>query len=94
MMAINEYVELAITQMCDWFLQGMSPIHLGVWVNLLLVADVDTAEEHYHAHEFLDATVQPKPIYISPNEVYAMHSFLLKNLDGLVRIFAQLTTRD
>ncbi|CAG7849424.1 Ras GTPase-activating-like protein IQGAP1 [Serendipita indica DSM 11827] len=68
MMAINEYVELAIQQMSEWFLQ---------------VADVDTAEEHYHAHEFLDATVQPKPIYISPNEVYAMHNILLKNLDGL-----------
>ncbi|KAG8822729.1 hypothetical protein FRC17_009483, partial [Serendipita sp. 399] len=68
MQSINTFVESAIRRMNDWFLE---------------VANVDTAESYYHAHEFLDATVQPKPIYISPNEVYAMHSLLLKNLDGL-----------
>lgn len=49
------------------------------------VADVPDAETHYHAHEFLDVTVQPKPIYISPNEVYGMHALLSKYLDKLVR---------
>ena len=49
------------------------------------MADVPDAETHYHAHEFLDVTVQPKPIYISPNEVYSMHSMLTNNLDHLVR---------
>ena len=44
------------------------------------------AEEQYHAHEFLDATVQPKPIYISPNEVYSMHGLLAQHLDQLVRL--------
>jgi hypothetical protein len=48
------------------------------------VANVPDAESEYHAHEFLDATVQPKPIYISPNEVYAMHGLLSKHLDDLV----------
>lgn len=27
--------------------------------------------------------MQPKPIYISPNEIYAMHSLLSQNLDRL-----------
>lgn len=50
----------------------------------IAVANVPDAESQYHAHEFLDATVQPKPIYISPNEVYAMHGLLSHHLDGLV----------
>ena len=51
-----------------------------------LVANVPDAESQFHAHEFLDATVQPKPIYISPNEIYTMHELISKHLDGLVRI--------
>lgn len=59
---INECVHTLITQMTNWLVR--------------MVADVPDAESHYHAHEFLDATVQPKPIYISPNEVYGMHTLL------------------
>ncbi|KAI0068683.1 hypothetical protein BV25DRAFT_1792222 [Artomyces pyxidatus] len=66
---INEYVRKAIAQFTAWLLE---------------VADVPDAETQYHAHEFLDATVQPKPIYISPNEVYAMHGLLAQHLDRLV----------
>lgn len=65
---INEMVRRSITQMTTWMLQ---------------LADVPDAEAHYHAHEFLDATVQPKPIYISPNEVYAMHGLLSKYQDQI-----------
>lgn len=54
-------------------------------LNRALVADVPDAETQYHAHEFLDVTVQPKPIYISPNEVYAMHGLLAQHIDRLVR---------
>lgn len=50
---------------------------------IYLVADVQNAEAQYHANEFLDVAVQPKPIYISPNEVYSMHSFLQQHLDRL-----------
>src|SRR6266851_10083739 len=50
-----------------------------------VVADVPDAETQYHTHEFLDVTVQPKPIYISPNEVYAMHGLLAQHIDRLVR---------
>ena len=60
----------------------MYPIHTFNWV---LVADVPDAETQYHANEFLDVTVQPKPIYISPNEVYAMHGLLAQHIDHLVR---------
>ncbi|KAG1892471.1 ras GTPase-activating protein [Suillus subluteus] len=59
---INECVRTLIMQMTNWLVRT--------------VADVPDAESHYHAHEFLDATVQPKPIYISPNEVYGMHVLL------------------
>jgi hypothetical protein len=54
-----------------------------------VVADVPDAESHYHAHEFLDATVQPKPIYISPNEVYGMHALLSQYQEKLVGVFNQ-----
>ncbi|KAI0030222.1 hypothetical protein K488DRAFT_54701 [Vararia minispora EC-137] len=66
--AINEYVLKAIKQTSPWVLE---------------VANVSDLETQYHAHDFLDATVQPKPIYISPNEVYAMHGLLAQYLDKL-----------
>lgn len=47
------------------------------------VADVQDAEAQYNANEFLDVAVQPKPIYISPNEVYSMHSLLSQHLEVL-----------
>jgi Ras GTPase-activating-like protein IQGAP2/3 len=58
------------------------------WSHLILlftVADVPDAEVQFHAHEFLDATVQPKPIYISPNEIYTMHGLLSQYQNHLVR---------
>jgi Ras GTPase-activating-like protein IQGAP2/3 len=69
---INDYVAKAISQFTAWLLE---------------VADVPDAETQYHAHEFLDVTVQPRPIYISPNEVYAMHGLLAQHIDRLVRYF-------
>ncbi|PPQ77741.1 hypothetical protein CVT25_011176 [Psilocybe cyanescens] len=65
---INDFVRKAILQLSTWFSE---------------VADVPDAEAHFHAHEFMDATVQPKPIYISPNEIYTMHSLLLQHQDHL-----------
>lgn len=63
---INDYVLKAIAEISTWFIE---------------VADVPDAEVQFHAHEFLDATVQPKPIYISPNEIYTMHGLLSQHLD-------------
>lgn len=51
------------------------------------VANVPDVETQYHAHEFLDATVQPKPIEISPNEVYSVHRVLSEHLDYLVGVY-------
>ncbi|KAF8332668.1 uncharacterized protein EI90DRAFT_683028 [Cantharellus anzutake] len=65
---LNNYLQEAIPLVAAWF---------------LFVADVPDAEAHFHAHEFLDVTVQPKPIYISPNEIYAMHKLLAQHLDIL-----------
>ncbi|KAF8974759.1 hypothetical protein BDZ97DRAFT_1911911 [Flammula alnicola] len=47
------------------------------------VANVPDAEMQFHAHEFMDATVQPKPIYISPNEIYTTHSLLIQHQNFL-----------
>lgn len=47
------------------------------------MADVQDAETQYNANEFLDVAVQSKPIYISPNEVYSMHSLLSQHLEVL-----------
>ncbi|KIL70078.1 hypothetical protein M378DRAFT_156131 [Amanita muscaria Koide BX008] len=65
---INDFVHKSIAQMSTWFIE---------------VANVPDAESQFHAHEFMDATVQPKPIYISPNEIYTMHELISKHLDGL-----------
>ncbi|KAA1466483.1 hypothetical protein DENSPDRAFT_811527 [Dentipellis sp. KUC8613] len=63
---INDYVKKTTKRFSAWLME---------------VADVPDAETQYHAHKFLDATVQPKPIYISPNEVYAMHGLLAQHLN-------------
>ncbi|KAJ7890806.1 hypothetical protein B0H13DRAFT_2530496 [Mycena leptocephala] len=65
---INEFVRRAISEMTAWLLE---------------VANVPDAETQFHAHEFLDATVQPKPIYISPNEIYTIHGLLTQYQDHL-----------
>ncbi|KAJ2926418.1 hypothetical protein H1R20_g10677, partial [Candolleomyces eurysporus] len=65
---INEYVDIAIAQMSAWFLE---------------VANVPDAETQYHAHELLDVKVQPKPIYISPNEIYTLHTLLSRHQNQL-----------
>ncbi|TFK55685.1 ras GTPase-activating protein [Heliocybe sulcata] len=65
---VNEFVLTYAQKMTCWLLE---------------VANVPDAETQYHAHEFLDATVQPKPIYISPNEVYAMHTLLSEHLESI-----------
>ncbi|KAF9568918.1 hypothetical protein CPC08DRAFT_790400 [Agrocybe pediades] len=65
---INDFVRKSIQGLSQWFIE---------------VADVPDAEQQFHAHEFMDATVQPKPIYISPNEIYTMHSLLLQHVNVL-----------
>lgn len=52
----------------------------------LPVANVPDAETTFHAHEFLDATVPPKPIYISPNEIYSMHALIVQHLSEVVSL--------
>ncbi|KAG8975006.1 hypothetical protein FRB90_009666, partial [Tulasnella sp. 427] len=65
---LNSYLSEAIPQWTNWLIE---------------VADVPEANVHFHASEFMDATVQPKPIYITPNEVYGMHSTLVDHLPHL-----------
>jgi Ras GTPase-activating-like protein IQGAP2/3 len=31
----------------------------------------------------MDAALQPKPVYITPNEIYGMHSLLTQHLDHI-----------
>ncbi|TFK87060.1 hypothetical protein K466DRAFT_576027 [Polyporus arcularius HHB13444] len=65
---VNDYVRKTIVTISTWLLE---------------VANVPDAETEFHAHEFLDATIQPRPIWISPNEVYSMHRLLSQYLDHL-----------
>ena len=53
-------------------------------MTLAIVANVPDAEAQYQAHEFMDATTQPKSIWISPNEVYLTHALLSQHIDSLV----------
>ena len=91
---INDYVTKAISQFTAWLLEGgySASVYEIMQLNGLPVADVPDAETQYHAHEFLDVTVQPKPIYISPNEVYAMHGLLAQHIAHLVRYFSLVHT--
>jgi len=85
-MPINDFVGEASGRMCAWLLEGViNSLFFRKMILILAVADVPDAESYFYAHEFLDVTVQPKPIYISPNEVYTMHGLLLQHLKFLVR---------
>ncbi|CAE6396286.1 unnamed protein product [Rhizoctonia solani] len=66
LISMNAFVAENIPPMAAWFLE---------------VANVADAETEYHAHEFIDVTLQPKPVYISPNEIYAMHGILTQNVE-------------
>lgn len=83
--SVNAFVATNIPIMATWFFEGIVRL-LSLWLLLMgfLVAEVADAETEYHAHEFLDVTVQPKPVYISPNEIYAMHGILTQNVDRVV----------
>jgi Ras GTPase-activating-like protein IQGAP2/3 len=83
---INDFVRKAIVQMSAWLFERTScnPDARRKVYNVSIVAEVPDAETQFHAHEFLDVTVQPKPIYISPNEVYTMHGLLSQHQQYLV----------
>ncbi|PWN48300.1 hypothetical protein IE53DRAFT_203326 [Violaceomyces palustris] len=66
---LNEYVSQASERFTKW---------------LYAIVDCPDAEMQFSADEFLDHTVQQKPvIYISPNEIYSMHLLLSAQLDHL-----------
>jgi Ras GTPase-activating-like protein IQGAP2/3 len=66
---LNEYINLCTHRFQDWFFQ---------------VLDVPDAETQFSADEYLDHSLPHKPIiYISPNEIYSMHSLVLQNLDSI-----------
>lgn len=89
---VNDFVNNAIGQVSAWLIEGepISPTtllgSLAMCAFSLPVANVPDVETQYHAHEFMDVTVQPKPIEISPNEVYSIHKVLSENLDYLVSL--------
>lgn len=66
---LNEYVTSASQRFTQWLHQ---------------VTDVPDAEMFFSADEFLDHTVQQRPvIYISPNEIYSMHLLVSQQIDHL-----------
>lgn len=51
----------------------------------LAVIHVPDAEVHFRADEWLDAKSAQQPVvYISPNDIYALHSAIVENLDVVV----------
>ena len=85
---VNDYVRKAISLITTWLLEGTTDVSkvLCCADRSHVVANVPEAETEFHAHEFLDATVQARPIWISPNEVYSTHRFLAQYIDSLVRL--------
>uniref|UniRef100_V5GQG5 GTPase activating protein n=2 Tax=Kalmanozyma brasiliensis (strain GHG001) TaxID=1365824 RepID=V5GQG5_KALBG len=68
---LNDYVSSASERFAKW-LHG--------------IIDCPDAELHFGADEFVDHTVQQKPvIYISPNEIYSMHLLLSQQVDHLAQ---------
>lgn len=66
---LNEYVQQASARFIQW---------------LYNVIDVPDAEMQFNADEFLDHTIQQRPvIYISPHEIYSMHLLVAQQLDAL-----------
>lgn len=55
------------------------------WPVLVAVADVIDVKEHLGVDEYVDVTVEPLPVTISPTEIYAFHKLLVQELDDLVR---------
>ena len=47
--------------------------------------DVPDPEAFFRADAALDVAVARRVIYISPNEIYSMHSLLLSHIDAVVR---------
>lgn len=83
---VNDYVRKTIASISSWLIEGItSPFEYHLLVlKTYLVANVSDAEAEFHAHEFLDATVQARPIWISPNEVYSTHRLLSQHIEYLV----------
>lgn len=66
---LNEYVQQASERFNHW---------------LLSVVEIQDAEVQFAADEFLDHTVQHRPvIYISPNEIYSMHWLVSQQLEHM-----------
>lgn len=66
---LNDYVRQASDRFQKW---------------LLNVIEVPDAELQFSADEFLDHTVQQRPvIYISPNEIYSMHLLVADQIDAM-----------
>lgn len=51
------------------------------------VIHVPDAEAHFRADEWLDAKASRQPvIYISPNNIYALHSSIVESIDAVVSL--------
>ncbi|KAF9055294.1 hypothetical protein BDZ89DRAFT_1087964 [Hymenopellis radicata] len=76
--------EISQDQLDLWPIHGFVSQQIPIMNTWMLdVANVSDAETQFHAHEFVDATVQPKPIYISPNEIYTVHGLLSQHQNTL-----------
>ena len=66
---LNQFVDYGVQRFREWFFQ---------------ILDVPDAEAQFNADEYLDHSLPHKPIiYISPNEIYSMHTLVLQHLEAI-----------
>lgn len=71
----------------EWLLDGkLTAYELISGADSGLVADVEHAEGHFHAHELFESTIEAKPIKITRKDIYGMLSALIQHVDVLVCI--------
>ncbi|BGP20177.1 iqgap-related protein [Rhodosporidiobolus nylandii] len=64
---MNDFITTSAKRFTDWLYE---------------VINVQDAETHFHADEYVDAAAARRPvIYISPNDMYSTHTIIAENLD-------------
>ncbi|CEQ42089.1 SPOSA6832_03856, partial [Sporobolomyces salmonicolor] len=85
---MNDFVSRSSNRFSQWISEGELVLaycgedpRLKTPSRLAIVINVEDAETHFRADEYVDAAAARRPvIYISPNDIYATHSIIADNL--------------
>lgn len=87
---LNNFVEVKAKEFSQWIRAGEPFLPLAIRARaradtFAAVIHVPDAEAYFRADEWLDAKASRQPIiYISPNNIYALHSSVLESIDAVV----------